>query len=214
VPIELPLFPLGTVLFPHMPLALHIFEERYRAMMRDCCDNGTTFGVVGIRDGAEVGGSATPFDVGTLAQQHDVEELPDGRYNLLVVGASRFRIESLSHTKLYLTGQVTYLEDTATRATDASLVASVRAALRAYLTTLHGEGDARAGVEVPDEPELLSYIVAASLQVETARRQTLLEIDDVDARLRACLTVLHREAVLLERMLATHQPRAAVASLN
>ena len=66
--IEVPLFPLGSVLFPHMPMSLHIFEERYKAMMRDCRRESTTFGIVAIRSGQETGGSAVPYEVGTLAQ--------------------------------------------------------------------------------------------------------------------------------------------------
>jgi len=99
--IEVPLFPLGTVLFPHMPMSLHIFEERYKTMMRDCRRSSTTFGIVAIRAGQETGGSAVPFEVGTLAQLDEIEELPDGGYNLVVVGASRFHIDALSHLPLH-----------------------------------------------------------------------------------------------------------------
>src|SRR5438105_7911783 len=95
--VEIPLFPLSVVLFPHMPLALHIFEERYRQMMRDCRVAGTSFGVVAIREGREVGDGAVPYEVGTLAQIHECETLPDGRYKLRVEGASRFRVERFSH---------------------------------------------------------------------------------------------------------------------
>ena len=104
--IEIPLFPLGSVLFPHMPMSLHIFEERYRAMMRDCQAASTTFGIIAIREGREAGTTAVPYEVGTLAQIDEVEELPDGRYNLVVVGASRFRVDSLSRHRPYLVGAV------------------------------------------------------------------------------------------------------------
>src|SRR5258708_18104478 len=106
--VAIPLFPLGVVLFPHMPLRLHIFEERYRQMMRDCEERGTGFGVVAIRAGTEVGPVAQPHDVGTLAQLRHVEQLADGRYNLLVVGASRYRIGRISTARPYLVGEVEY----------------------------------------------------------------------------------------------------------
>ena len=77
--IEVPLFPLGTVLFPHMPMSLHIFEERYKTMMRDCREASTTFGIVAIRSGQETGGGAVPYEVGTLAQLDEIEELPGRR---------------------------------------------------------------------------------------------------------------------------------------
>jgi Lon protease-like protein len=215
MPIELPLFPLGTVLFPHMPMALHIFEERYRQMMRECRNAGITFGVVAIREGVEVGGAAVPYQVGTLAQLRDIEELPDGRYNLLVVGASRFHVDSLSRRRPYLVGAIHYLEDALDAGDDpAELAERVRPAFRAYALTLRGDtGGADAG-ELPEDPELLSYLVAASLQVETARRQALLEVDGTAARLRGCLSVLRRETALLERMLASDRPAAGVAALN
>ena len=111
--VELPLFPLNTVLFPHMPLGLHIFEDRYRSMMRDCREQGTTFGVLAIREGAEVGGRALPYTVGTLAQLRDVEELPDGRYNLLVVGASRFHVDSFVYDRPCSVGAVRCVQDSA-----------------------------------------------------------------------------------------------------
>src|ERR1700716_550777 len=88
----LPLFLLRSVLFTHMPMSLHVFEERYQEMMRDCLDAGSTFGVVAILDGKEVGGNAIPRGVGTLARIAHDERLPDGRMNLLITGASRFRV--------------------------------------------------------------------------------------------------------------------------
>src|SRR5579864_6473610 len=143
--VQLPLFPLSTVLFPHMPLALHVFEERYRTMMRDCREQGITFGVLAIREGLEVGGGAVPYRVGTLAQLRDVEELPDGRYNLLVVGASRFHVESFSRERPYLTGEVRYLEDDALIPDDAALLAPrVRAAFQGYVAAMgRFSGDAQ-----------------------------------------------------------------------
>jgi len=69
-----------------MPMSLHVFEERYQEMMRDSLDSGTSFGVVAIRDGKEVGGEAVPRGVGTLARIVHVERLPDGRINLLITG--------------------------------------------------------------------------------------------------------------------------------
>ena len=217
--IELPLFPLGGVLFPHMPMAIHVFEDRYREMMRDARTTGTTFGVVAIREGVEVGGPAVPYSVGTLALQRQVEELPDGRYNLLVVGASRFRIEATSMQRPYLVGTIHYLEDVPAAPDDTALAERVRESFRTYAAALRAEGETAPEqdapeLDLPDEPELLSYLVAGSLHVETARRQALLELDGATARLRGCLAVLRREAVLLERMLPRQRPPAALASLN
>src|SRR5258708_30986181 len=82
--VEIPLFELGVVLFPHMPLGLHVFEDRYRAMLRDCEEQGISFGVIAIREGIEVGGGTVAHEAGTLAQIRRVDKLDDGRANLLV----------------------------------------------------------------------------------------------------------------------------------
>ncbi|MGH7749751.1 MAG: LON peptidase substrate-binding domain-containing protein, partial [Candidatus Dormibacteria bacterium] len=187
--VEIPLFPLSVVLFPHMPLPLHIFEERYRQMMRDCEDQGISFGVVAIREGVEAAGPATPHPVGTLAQLRKVERLDDGRYNLLVVGASRFRIAGISTRKPYLVGEVEYLQDSdGVEPVSSSLARQVGSAFRAYADTLRQlAGQDPTAIELPDDPELLSYLVAATLQVEIARKQELLEMDAAGERLRGCL---------------------------
>src|ERR1019366_4559219 len=139
--IEVPLFPLSTVLFPHMPMSLHIFEERYKAMMRDCRKASTTFGIVAIRSGQETGGGAVPYEVGTLAQLDEIEELPDGGYNLVVVGASRFHIDAISHHRPYLVGSVHYLQDLANPADDTDrLAAAATAAVRGYAAQLRATG--------------------------------------------------------------------------
>jgi Lon protease-like protein len=214
--VEIPLFPLSVVLFPHMPLPLHIFEERYRQMMRDCEEEGTSFGVVAIREGVEAMGPATPHPVGTLAQLRKVEKLDDGRYNLLVVGASRFRIAGLSTRRPYLVGEVEYLQDTdGGEQVSADLARRVGTAFRTYADTLRQlAGQDGTTIELPDDPELLSYLVSATLQVEVARKQELLEMDAVAERLRGCLALLRREAVLLDQMLARRDAPSGAFSPN
>ncbi len=214
--IEVPLFPLGTVLFPHMPMSLHIFEERYKAMMRDCRKASTTFGIVAIRSGQETGGGAVPYEVGTLAQLDEVEDLPDGGYNLTVVGASRFQIDGYSHNRPYLVGSVHYLQDIPAAADDTErLAAAVTAAFRGYAGQLRGIGQEDPfEFGLPSDPELLSYLVSAAMQVETAQRQRLLETDGTAERLAACLRLLRREAALLDRMLVRSKDHAGTSSLN
>jgi Lon protease-like protein len=218
VSVRLPLFPLNTVLFPHMPAGLHIFEERYREMIRDCQEQGIGFGVVGVREGVEAGRAAFPFAVGTLAQIHELEALDDGRFNLVVAGASRFRVESLSLNRSYLVGSIRYLEDT--RGDEAAIPELGRratVAFAAYMTALRNladeTGDDDEGTKLPDDPELLSYLIAASLNVEVNRRQELLEEDSVSGRLRKCLQMLRRESVFLDQMLA-RRDHVVPVSLN
>lgn len=110
---ELPLFPLHTVLCPGVALPLHIFEPRYRALVKHCLDHGSPFGIVLIRDGREVGAGPTSIaTVGTVVEIREAGRFSDGRYELLVVGVRRFRIESVTvGREPYLIGQVEDLEE-------------------------------------------------------------------------------------------------------
>lgn len=90
--VEIPLFPLGTVLFPGGPLGLRIFEARYIDMIRRCMREDSGFGVVLIREGPEAGGPATTFDVGTYARIADFSQQPDGLLGISATGTRRFRI--------------------------------------------------------------------------------------------------------------------------
>ena len=104
---ELPLFPLNTVLFPGMPLQLHIFEERYRMMMQRVLTTNQTFGVNLIRNGTEANGPlAEPYPIGCTARVVSVEPLDDGRMNMTVVGDERYRIVRLGSAQPYLTAFV------------------------------------------------------------------------------------------------------------
>lgn len=111
---DIPLFPLHTVLCPGIVVPLHIFEERYRALTRHCLDSGTPFGIVLIRDGREVGDRSVMAlaGVGAFAEIRRAGRYPDGRYDLLAAGTGRFTIESVdAATEPYLVADVTPLED-------------------------------------------------------------------------------------------------------
>lgn len=111
---EIPLFPLHTVLCPGIVLPLHVFEERYRAMTRRCLDTGEPFGVVLIRDGREIGtkGIATLAGVGAFVEIREAGRYPDGRFDLLGAATGRFAIDSVdSQKEPYLVAEVTALED-------------------------------------------------------------------------------------------------------
>jgi Lon protease-like protein len=89
---RLPMFPLGTVLLPFAHLPLHIFEPRYRALVKDCLAGDGEFGVVLIERGHEVGGGDVRFRVGTVARILQTAELPDGRWLVDAMGTERFRV--------------------------------------------------------------------------------------------------------------------------
>ena len=90
---QVPIFPLNTVLFPGGPLPLRIFESRYIDMVSRCMKNDEPFGVVLIRDGHEAG-PATNYSVGTLARIADFYQGSDGLLGVTAIGAQRFRILS------------------------------------------------------------------------------------------------------------------------
>ncbi len=110
---EIPLFPLHTVLCPGIALPLHVFEPRYRLLTERCVEQRRPFGIVLIREGREVGGDEVAIaGVGTLAEIREVTRLPDGRYDLLVVGTGRFVIERVdAEREPYLVADVTPLEE-------------------------------------------------------------------------------------------------------
>lgn len=107
----LPMFPLGSVLLPHQPLGLHVFEPRYRALVHDCLAGDRTFGVVLIERGSEVGGGDARFDVGCTARIVGAEETPDGRWALTCTGGDRIRVRGWLEDDPYPRADVDVLED-------------------------------------------------------------------------------------------------------
>ncbi|MBV9821678.1 MAG: LON peptidase substrate-binding domain-containing protein [Actinobacteria bacterium] len=194
---RLPLFPLGTVLYPGLMLPLHIFEPRYRALVADLAPDGApggVFGVVAIRAGHEVGVDALPalHPIGCATRIRDVETLPDGRFDLVTSGTRRFRLHEVDPAGAYLVGEVEWLPDEPGEASPA-LCATVGRAYRAYreqLLNVAGQVPRTTG-PMPDDPVVLSYLVAAAM---------LLEAPDAAERLRAALRLLHRERGILDRI--------------
>jgi Lon protease-like protein len=218
---------LGTVLFPGLVLPLHIFEERYRTLVRELVaatgDGPHEFGVVTLRRGVEVLQPAesdtapTPvtapqlYDVGCTAELRQVTELPDGRFDIVTVGRRRFKVVSVeSGTSPYLTAQVEWLPDDAAGDDVADQLAPrVLAAFRTYLNLLRPDSEILD--QVPDDPTVLSHLVAASAQLTTDERQLLLAAPDTATRLRTELKLLTREAGLLTRVRAVPVPLSDLA---
>jgi len=155
---EIPLFPLHAVLVPGAPLPLHVFEPRYRALVDDCLATGSPFGVVCLVAGREVGAGKVSFAaVGTLASIRDVDRHPDGRLDIVAVGAGRFRLTGVDATsKPYLVGTGILLPELlGDPARVARLAARVRSRFARYLELLgadEGEADEGAAAGRDDEP--------------------------------------------------------------
>lgn len=177
---ELPLFPLRTVLFPGMELPLRIFEERYRVMVRELLDSGGQFGVLLIRDGEEVGGGAIPHRIGTTARIEECREVEGGRFVLNARGVHRFRLLRMLPARPYPYGEVEYLPDQDEPATpNLSLaVETVRTTFPLYFRMALSLTDQWAqGLRLPDSPHELVNFLGPWLQVEEDAKQRLLEIE-------------------------------------
>jgi hypothetical protein len=208
----LPLFPLGTVLYPGLLLPLHVFEERYRQLVRDLLarPEPRTFGVIAIREGRETGpgGIRTLHEIGCVATLRQVKELDDGRYDLVTIGTQRFLLSSVDDSKPYLQAEVELLAETVGDETGAVLAArSVQDAFRTYLSTLTERGVTQVSVpDLPDDPILLSYLVAASMVIDLRDKQALLAEPDALHRLVTERMLLSRETTMLRTLTATPAP--------
>lgn len=224
------MFPLSTVLFPGLVLPLHIFEERYRVLVRELvantADEPHEFGVVTLRRGSEVqalpdGDTDQPadaapvtadvlYEVGCTAELRQVTELPDGRFDIVTVGRRRFRVLSVEAASApYLTAEVEWLPDETPDDTADLLAPRVLAAFRTYLDLLRPASEVLD--QVPDDPTVLSHLVAATAQLTLDERHLLLAAPDTTTRLRTELKLLNREAGLLARVRAVPVPLSDLA---
>ncbi len=192
---ELPLFPLNTVLFPAMPLTLHVFEERYQQMIARCLVADSTFGVLLIREGSEVGAPAVPFDIGTTAQIVGVERLSEGRMNLVAVGRKRFRLLTVTQQLPYQMGRVAYEPHAiGERAGMMNAAVTVRRLFMEYLRLVATLVDTELRVgELPDDAASLAYVVASALQVDNVVKQQLLTAPSMQAMLQDEADLLPKE---------------------
>ena len=201
---DLPLFPLNVVLFPRIPLPLHIFEPRYREMIALCLREEIGFGVVLIKEGEEVGGPAVPYSVGTVARLLDVKKFPDGRMNLLTMGVVRFRILQTNTDRSFLRGDVERWEDEMGDTNELPRVTHVAHQLfieyMADLMELANAEPSSKQLVAPLDPQVLSYTIATNVQISNEEKQGLLEMDTVEARLRHEITLLEREREFLRRI--------------
>ena len=204
---ELPLFPLPVVLFPGVPLPLHIFEPRYQRLLADVRAGDQLFGL-SYFEATEAAGDVPPVGhVGCVAEVTEVQPLPDDRANILTVGLIRYRVESyVDGGEPYLVGRVQFFEDEgeepehlAERADEVSrLFMRIARAVRII-------NDERASLPElpPTEPERLSFLVAAAMELETEVKLELLELRSTSERLK-------RLGDLLARAVPGYEERARI----
>ncbi len=192
---DLPIMPLNSVLFPGAPTTLYIYEQRYRRMLQTVMDGEGYFGVGLLRAGKEVGGPGIPHDIGTIAQIVEATKLADGTTILLAQGGPRFEIDVIMSTMPVFRADVRILEeDGAPPDGRLPIVEANRELLhelmRLVLETIGAEDT---DLRVPDDPNALSWAVAANLQTPLATQQQLLETRSVIERLELSLPLLRKE---------------------
>jgi len=204
---RLPLFPLGTTLVPGMDLPLHIFEERYRRLMKDQTGRDPIFGVVLIRSGREVADQPQVHRIGTAAELIEATEHADGRYSIQVRGGRRFRVLDEDWSRGYLTATVEWLDEAegdAGRCWALAIEATEqwRSFVVALARMIGNEDEVEAIAErvvaqLPEVPTERCYEIMGQLPVPAATRQRLLELPTSEDRLQALLELLVTERRLM-----------------
>jgi Lon protease-like protein len=173
----IPLFPLGTVLFPGGVMSLKIFEPRYLDMISTCLRTGSGFGINLIKSGSEVGEAANCWPVGTYARVTDWHSLPGGLLGITVRGERRYRvIRTQVEPDNLLMAEVEWLsekEDVSVSELEDSSYAWLRKLLDQYGLSAVGRGVKYGAVSA------LVWRLAETLPLSLAARQTLLELDSV-----------------------------------
>lgn len=207
---ELPIFPLGVVLFPGMPLPLHIFEPRYRQMIGRCLEGDRRFGVAQMSEGVEGMSGTVPLRVGTVAKILEVAPFADGRMNLQTIGTRRFEILSAREEDDTIVAQCQWLEDDEEEFTELALLSRrARRILSRYFDSLAINSDLPAQLghlTVPDEPFALSMFIATIMSLPTDQKQQLLELTSTLQRLEIEEFLLER-ADLVQRAFSKHAAR-------
>ena len=195
-PSLVPLFPLpDVVLFPTVFLPLHVFEPRYRALVRDALEGDRIIGMMLLRPGWEDGYDGRPpvYDVGCAGLISHVEPLSDGRYNIVLRGFTRFRVEGEDGDGPYRVARVQWLPDGVADAERREL-RHPRQRLEALLAPLVEGGRTQVPNNLADDH--LVNALSQYLDLESIERQALLEHDSVLARCRALINLIEMKLLL------------------
>ncbi|MEP6913714.1 MAG: LON peptidase substrate-binding domain-containing protein [bacterium] len=206
---NLPIFPLSIVLFPGVPLPLHIFEQRYRQMLNDIRVSNNLFGISYFDVSTSQQEIPPAGHIGCVAEVSETQTLPDGRSNILTVGVIRYRIEEyVERGDPYLVARVSFFEDEEDdnellRNSSREVAETFTRIARAVRTI----NDERASLpDISDtEPQQLSFLVAAAMEVETDLKQELLEMRSTSERLRRLRDMLARAVSSYEERARIHE---------
>lgn len=214
LPIQMPIMPLNSVLFPGMPMPLFLFEQRYRNMIECCLEEDTrTFGVTLARDEDGPYGPA-PHEVGTAATIVRALELEEGGVHVMAVGTRRFRVLSLLQDEPYLLARVELLDDDEGGVAPWELHDELRVMFEDYLRLLlQFIGQPRSELSIPDSALRLSYMVAAHLGCPAQARQRLLEMDSLSERLLHEKHLIEAESAEYRMLLAARHRQQGAAEV-
>jgi len=199
------MFPLGSVLLPGMVLPLHVFEERYRELVRDCLAGDRSFGVTLIERGSEVGGGDIRAMAGTLAEIVQADEFDDGRWGLVAVGTRRIRVREWLPDDPYPKAEVAdWPDEPIGDAAAASVALGERIAqLRRILALAVELGvDASPTVEISDDPGRGSFQVALAAPLGALDRQRVLTAPGPEGRLALLAELLDDQELMIRARLA------------
>lgn len=204
----MPMFPLGTVLFPSLLLPLHVFEPRYQALIEHCLEGDREFGVVLIERGSEVGGGDVRYDVGTVAEIVESARAEDGRFAILCAGTRRIRIEKWLPDEPFPQAQVadwpeadSAIEQSEERLADLLVAAKYLFAKVSQLREQLGEPAAPVDEVVANEPWLASFQLSGLSPFGPADQQKLLAMPGTNERLSRLVGQLAEEAEFLDQRL-------------
>jgi ATP-dependent Lon protease len=206
---ELPLFPLPVVLFPGVPLPLHIFEPRYRKMLEDIRAGNNLFGLSYFDSSASDTELPPTGHVGCVAEVTETQPLPDGRSNILTVGVIRYQVEDyVQRGDPYLVAKVSFFEDE--EETEEQLNERTQDVVEAFTRIARAVriiNDERANL--PDisgtEPQRLSFLVAAAMEIDVDQKQELLEVRFTSERLQRLSDMLARAVTGYEERARIHE---------
>ena len=198
----LPIFPLNTVLFPGQLLPLHIFEERYQIMVKECLKGDAVFGVALIREETEVGQTAVPFDVGTVARIRRVDQTHEDKINLICLGEARFKITTLNYDHPYLAAQIEIWPWHPLQQGEVEPRSSIlKGLLTRYLKVLANLSKTKVELEnLPGDPLMVADLAAIALQISNHEKQRLLSEPGQAEFIDSCISLLRRETLSMERL--------------
>lgn len=178
-----PIFPLGLVLLPGLPLPLHIFEERYQDMVARCLDENMEFGVL-YYDGTKLRSHGCLARIERILKTYD-----DGRLDIITLGTDRFRVQEMDNSEAYMQARVERFADA-----DANneSVGNLRAEAISRLQAFVDLGERNIDIESLEalDATALSFLIAGTDAFEAYEKQRLLEISSTRERLERCIEAL------------------------